>query len=154
MASQKKRNKRYIPKLPDTIKLKMQPWKVRAVMAPLESILDQLENEGTIDVAGSDVAVFKDLTDGHWYDSAAALMGVVEAYEIHEIRSGRQLNMEPMRQLAKKLEYGMPIFDSDTKSVRECLARMKAETLEMTAGYARDLIKDFQIKEELEKVGA
>lgn len=29
---------------------------------------------------------------------------------------------------------------------------MSAATLEMTAGYARDLIKDFQIKEGLEEV--
>lgn len=154
MAGQKKRNKKYRPRLAgDTIKLKMQPWKVAAVFGPLESILDQLEQHGTIDVAG-DRPVFRDHNDGHWYDTPAALVGVIGAYEIHEVRTGRPLQLEPLRRLANKLQYGMPVFSSDTEDCRACLVRMKAETIEMTAGYARDLIKDFQIKEALEQVAA
>lgn len=150
MAAQKKRNKKYRPKPQgDTIKLKMQPWKVRSVFQPLESILDQLEQHGTIDVAGTQ-PVFRDQNDGHWYDTPAALLGVCDAYEIHETRTGRPLELQPLRQLANKLNAGMPIFASDTEACRACLTRMKAETIEMTAGYARDLIKDFQIKEGLE----
>jgi hypothetical protein len=151
--SKKPRHKAYRPKLVgENIKLKMQPWKVRAVFQPLEAILDQLEQQGTVDATPAGVAIFRDAVDGHWYESCEAITGVAEAYEIHEIKTGRQLNLVPLRQLANKLKYSMPIFSADTEACRACLSRMRAETIEMTAGYARDLIKDFQIKEQLEKV--
>lgn len=152
MTAKKKRCKTYKPRhLGEHIKLKMQPWKVAAVFDPLTAILDQLENEGTIDATQKGTAVFKDHCDGVWYDSSVAIMGVVEAYEIHEIRAGCSLELAGLRKLANKLQYGMPISADDTKAARACLGRMKAATIEMTAGYARDLIKDFQIKEALQK---
>lgn len=154
MSRSQRPRKAYRPKFEgDNVKLRHQLWKVHAVFSPLESIIDQLEQHGTIDETPSGQAVFKN-HEGDWFDTAAAVIGVVEAYEIHEIRTGRPLNLAPLRQLANKLQYRMPIFESETKAVRECLARMKAETLEMTAGYARDLIKDFQIKEALQREAA
>ncbi len=148
-----KRRKAYRPSigLGDGIKLKMQPWKVQAIMVPLESIIDQLEQQGTIDVC-NDEPVFRDYVDGDWYHTPAAIMGVVEAYEIHEIRSGLNLHLVGLRKLASLLEYKMPINAAQTTAARLSLKHIRAATIEMTAGYARDLIKDFQIKEELQKV--
>lgn len=148
----KPRNKKYQPKSDDNVKLKMQPWKMQAVFQPLEDILNQLEKNGTVDATTGGTPIFKDAIDGHWYESSEAIMGVVEAYEIHEIRSGCQIGLSSMRQLAHRLKYSMAIFESDTVACRACLQRMKRETMQMTAGYARQLIKDFQIKEQLEKV--
>ncbi|WP_039788591.1 hypothetical protein [Herbaspirillum huttiense] len=149
----KKRSKAYKPGrlAGDTIKLKMQPWKVKAIMDPLLAIIDQLEQDGTIDVAGNGTAVFKDQGDGHWYDSAVAIGGVVEAFEIHETRIGQDLHLDGLRKLGKALEYGMPIDHHQTAAARESLQHIRAASLEMTAGYARDLIKDFQIKEGLQE---
>ncbi|MFJ2989971.1 hypothetical protein ACIPF8_19060 [Collimonas sp. NPDC087041] len=153
MTATKKRNKPYRAKsLGENIKLKMQPWKVNAVFGPLLAIIDQLEQDGTIDTTARGQAVYCDRSDGVWYDSSIAIMGVVEAYEIHERRTGCVLTLDPLRQLANKLKYAAPVFPADTLAVRECLSRMRTETIEMTAGYARDLIKDFQIMEELQKV--
>jgi len=135
--------------------LKSQPWKIQAVFSPLEQILNQLEQDGTIDTAATDgVPIFKDSSDGAWYCTVSALNGVIEAYEIHERRYGRTLALEPLRVLSNKLKYGMPIFQSDTTAARACMARMRVETMQMTADYAKQLIKDFQIKEALEKVAA
>ena len=53
-----------------------------------------------------------------------------------------------------RLKYGMPITSVNTQAARACLSRMRAETIEMTADYAKQLIKDFQIMEELQKVVA
>lgn len=134
--------------------LKSEPWKIHAVFNPLEAIIDQLEQDETIDVTPGGVAIFQDRKDGCWYDSVVAIMGVVEAYELHEVRNNRVINLEPLRQLANKLKYGMSIFSSDTEAVRACLKRMRVETMQMTADYAKQLIQDIQIKEELEKVAA
>jgi len=134
------------------VTLKSQPIKMRLVFGPLESIIDQLEREGTVDCATNGTPIFKDDCDGHWYCTVSALNGVIDAYEIHERRHGRSLNLEPLRVLSNKLSYGMPIFESDTTAARACLGRMRAETMQMTSDYAAQLIKDFQIKEALEKV--
>jgi hypothetical protein len=155
MSAKAKRNKKYRPRSEGQRLLKTQPWKIAAVFNPLEAILNQLEQQGTIDVETyTGRPIFKDHNDGHWYESPVAIMGVVDAYAIHEQRRGIDLDMAPLRQLAKKLDVGMPIFPSDTASCRECLKRMKAETMTMTADYARGLIVDFQIKEELQKIAA
>jgi hypothetical protein len=135
-------------------KLRSQPWKIAAVFNPLTAIIDQLEQHGTNDVAADGTAVFKDALDGTWYDSSVAILGTVEAYEIHERRHQRALGLEPLRRLAKMLEYGMPITGTDTATARACLERMRGETVEMTSDYAKQLIKDFQIMEELQKVAA
>ena len=136
------------------VKLRSQPWKVAAVFNPLEAIINQLEQDGTIDVAGDGTAIFKDSNDGHWYDSSVAIMGCVEAFEIHERRHNRDLQLDPLRQLANMLKYSMPITAANTAAARACLSRMRAETIEMTADYAKQLIKDFQLMEELQKVAA
>ena len=137
-----------------SVKLRSRPWTVNAVFNPLEAIIDQLENDGTIDIANNGTAVFKDAVDGEWYDSTVAIIGCVEAFEIHERRHNRDLQMAPLRQLANLLKYGMPITAASTAAARLCLTRMRAETVEMTADYARQLIKDFQIMEELQKIPA
>lgn len=155
MAGTKKPRKAYRPGWNSGgVKLMAQPWKLKAVFGPLEAILDQLEQDGTVDAAGNGAPVFKDEVDGHWYCTVSALNGVIDAYEIHERRYNRNLNLEPLRQLSNKLKYGMPIFESDTKACRAALQRMRVETMQMTADYARQMIKDFQIKEALEKVAA
>lgn len=154
MAASKKRSKKYRPRDPETVKLKMLPWKVSAVMDPLMAIIDQLEQQGTIDVAGADEPVFKDAVDGNWYHSPTAIEGVVEAYAIHERRFGLDLHLEGLRRLGKALEYHMPVCQSMTDAARESLRYIRQATLEMTAGYAKQLIKDFQIKEAIEEAVA
>lgn len=152
MASNKRPKKRHIPRDATNCLIKTQPWRLNAVFDPLLAIINQLEQNGTKDVANDGTAIFLDLGDGHWYDSSVAIIGVAEAYEIHEKRAGIKINLEPMRRLAKKLEYDMPIFASDTKDVRACFVRMRAASMNMTLAYARDLIRDTQIQEQIEKL--
>lgn len=152
MSSKKPRTKKYSPRKAGDVKLKFQPWKIRFVFQPLVNILDQLEQDGTVNTSASGTPMFKDEKDGHWYCTVSALNGVIDAYEIHERRHDRDLGLEPLRILSNKLQYGMPVFESDTESVRACLSRMRQETMQMTADYAKQLIKDFQIKEALENV--
>jgi len=132
--------------------LKAQPWKIKLVFGPLEAIIDQLEQEGTITTSASGTPMFQDSAAGHWYCSVSALNGVIEAYEIHERRYNRALGLDPLRVLTNKLQYGTPIFESDTRAARACLARMRLETAQMTSEYAKGLVRDFQIKEALERV--
>jgi hypothetical protein len=152
MATKKREKKRHVPRDPAKCLIKTQPWRLNAIFDPLLAIVDQLERDGTKDVANNGIAIFKDVVDGHWYDSSVAIMGVVDAYEIHEKRAGIKIDMEPLRLLAKKLEVDMPVFASDTEAVRACFDRMRRASMTMTLGYARELIRDTQIQEAAQKL--
>jgi hypothetical protein len=149
--SKPRRNKAYQPKWNgDGRKLRTMPWKVAGVFRPMEAIIDQLEQDGTIDTVDSGAAVFRDIDDGRLYDTCAAFSGIIDAYAIHEIRSRQALDLSPLRQLVIKLQDGVAIYDSDTKAVRACLARMKAATTQMTETYADQLYRDYVTKDRIE----
>lgn len=151
MAKQKKpRNKAYKQRVSSgTLKLSSKPWRVKNITAPLESILDQLEQSGTIDeISGQ--PVFKDCRSGKWCDSVSGILGCCEMYEIHERRTGDNLCLEPLRQLANKLKYSMPIFAADTEAARGSVNRLRDATLEMTESYSIELLNDFKLKVRLE----
>lgn len=153
MTKKKNRSgKKYVPRSRDDLKLRFEPWRVAAVFAPLEAILAQGERDGTVYVYGDDDRpMFRD-PDGNWYDSVAALAGLVDAFEIHEARAGVNLGMEPLRLFRDKLDSGTMIEPGEADAVRDCMTRMRCAALDMTIGEARQLIKDFNIKEEMEKL--
>jgi hypothetical protein len=153
MAKKRKvRDKAYRPNASrGTLKLRFTPWRADAVASPLIGIIDQLEHQGTIDVAGGE-PVFKALRSGKWCDSVSGIEGVVEMYEIHQVRAGVDLNLEPLRLLANKLKYSMPIFQPDTAAARACVERIRQATLDMTSDYAVDLLNDFRLKLHLDDV--
>lgn len=127
----------------DGPKVRTQPWRLAHVFNPLFAIIDQLEQEGTSDETEEGQAVMRANHDGYWYDSHAAIIGVVEAYEMHEARTGRDLGLAPLRQLAEKLHAGESIHQDLTDAVRACLNRMRAETQAMTIQYANDLTNTY-----------
>jgi hypothetical protein len=152
MSSKKKRNKPYrIKSFSGSAKLKKWSWRVALTFSPVIAILDQLEQEGTVDVNAEGDAIFLDPTDGLWHDSFVAIMGMADFYEFHERRSGRILDVSPLSQLANKLKCGTQILTIDTQAARACLSRIHAETLEMTVDYIDELVQDFQIMGELQK---
>lgn len=152
MAGNKKPRKQYRPRWNGgNVRLKAEPWKVAAVFGPLENILDELESEGTVSTMPDGTPIFQDTNDGCWYPMAPALNGVVDAYEIHQTRTGRAMPLATLRQLAHKLEIQMPLFKADTDAARAALEALKAETMQMNAGYAKDLVRTVQIRIEFEE---
>ncbi len=145
----KRRNKPYRARDPGCVKLKTLPWLIDSVFSPLYSIIDQLEGDGTIYVTNDDVPVFLNRKDGRFYETASAVTGFIEGYEIHERRTGRSLGMDPLRHLVALIKNGKMITPADTKKAREALDRIRAETMGMTWNYADEMLRDFRIKEEL-----
>ncbi len=152
MATKKREKKRYVPRDPANCLIKTQPWRLNAVFDPLLAIVDQLDQHGTIDVSGNGTPMFKDVVDGYWYDSAYAIMGVVDVYEIHEKRADVKIDMEPLRVIATKLRDDLEITTEDIKQVRACCDRMRTASMAMTVGYAAELIRDTQIQEAAQKL--
>lgn len=145
----KRRNKAYRPRDPGCVKLKTVPWIIDSVFAPLYEIIDQLEKDGTIFITQTGIPVFFNRKDGKFYETVPAISGFIEGFEIHERRTHRDLGMDPLRHLIKRIEYGIPITDIETRAVRIALDRIRNETMGMTWNYADEMLRDFRIKEEL-----
>ncbi|VVE84975.1 hypothetical protein [Pandoraea sputorum] len=151
MSRQKKpRNKRYSPgRNRCGVHLRTEPWKVGAMLDPVVAVIDELEQQGTVNVDEKGRAIVRNAADGQWYTASDSIMGIVDAFEIHQLRCGRQMPLEPLRQLVRKLDVGMPLFDTDTVPARAALTVLRAEAMNMRADYARDLANTVSIQDKL-----
>ncbi|KIF80796.1 hypothetical protein [Noviherbaspirillum autotrophicum] len=154
-ASKKPRHKRKV-KTTGKRTLRTQPWKTHAVFRPLEAILDQLENEGTLVVVArgkqAGLPVFRVDGENTWYAVGPALRGLIETFELHEQRSGRVMPLEPLRRLVTKLDVDMPIFEEDTKAVRASMAVLIEESHNLPRDYAADLVQVTQTAIEFDRL--
>lgn len=156
-SSKKPRHKRKV-KTSGNQSLRTQPWKTAAVFRPLEQILNELETEGTLTVpvrgehAGK--PVFQVDGEPHWYVAAPAIRGLIETMEVHELRSGRKLPLDPLRLLAKKFEVDMPVFPEDTKAARASMAALIQESHSFPRDYAVDLVQVTQTSIAFEHLNA
>lgn len=131
--------------------LRCMPWKIMMVFSPLETVLNRIEKEGTVDEAGLQV-VFREDMRGGWYDLVAALRGVIEFHEIAQVRHQLPADLEAMAKFANKLEAGMPVFESDLASVREGIASCKRQAMQLRLSQATDIVQTIQIRSELDRL--
>ncbi len=127
------------------------PMIVRAdyCLSPLDAIFTQLELRGELDCLPDGTPIFTAM-DGHTYPIHGAVDGVAEFFDQWAIRNGEVLELAPLRQLAKRLEYGMPIgwmLLDDVKALMPALRRIAGR---MRPDEASGLILGTQIKAELE----
>lgn len=146
-----KRQKAYRPRPIGEAKLRTQPWRVAAVFAPLEAIIRQIEQDGTVTTDKQGTPIFQDLGDRCWYATTPAIEGIIDAYQTHEIRSGRQMPLDSLRQFANKLQYASPLTLEDCAAVKRDLTLLRQETMGMTIAYASSLVTTTQLKIELEQ---
>ena len=132
--------------------LKHQPWRIFAVFHPLESVLDRLEREGTVDAVGRQI-VFREESRGELYDLPAALRGVIEFHQLAEVKYSIDGETGVMEKFANKLEYGMPVFESDIAAVRENIATCKRQAMALRVSQATALIDAVRIGAEVDRLG-
>jgi len=133
-------------------KLKHQPWRIFAVFHPLESVLDRLERDGTVDAVGRQI-VFREESAGELYDLPAALRGVIEFHQLAEVKYGIDSETGALERFANKLEYGMPVFAADLDAVRENIATCKRQAMALRVSQAASLIDAVRIGAEVERLG-
>lgn len=121
--------------------------KTQIVFAPLESVLDEIERTGTVDVAGG-APVFQPPGESAWYALAPAIVGVANLFDMWAARHGKTLDVSALTRLAKKLEYAMPIAQSDIDDTRATMNVLRR--VPMGHQEAVSLVQQTQIKAELE----
>lgn len=136
---------------PDPL-LKCCPWRIFAVFQPIEQILSRLEIDGTIDVAGRQV-VFKEYSNGGWYDMPEALRGVIEFHKLAAERYGFHANTDAMHKFANKLQAGSPIFEADIAAVRSDIESCKRQAMQLRVSQAESILRTVQVSAELDRIG-
>ncbi len=147
-ARELRRSKRRAPPEPPPIPMLL---RMQYVLAPLERIIDDIERTGCVTEAGS-TPIF-DLPNESaklMYPMAPAIEGIADFYEMFWARRGQDKQLTGVRQLAKRLHYGMPITEQETAAARTDMASMRTIVPMLTKKEAADLILQTQIKAEME----
>lgn len=116
------------------------------VFGPLEAIIDQIEADGTLNCSPRGRPIFRDFKDGHWYDTAAALEGVIAHLEMYETRHGVQLPLEALRQFHRLVDHVMNIPQSLMDALRRDLPALQRVLALSDPEDVLDLYRQTQVK--------
>jgi hypothetical protein len=147
-----RKKKVYKPRDRTQLKLRHDPWRLKSTFDPLLAIVDQLEKDGTLTVEvqnGVEQPVFRDLSTGQLSDTAGAMAGFIELFELFETRFNKPLPLDPLRVLYKRIIDGEMIDSTETRAVREAAGVMYTACLDITIAQADELVQDYMLKEAL-----
>lgn len=151
MAGNKKPRKKYVPGRSSAhVKLRAQPWKIHAVFEPIEAILDEIEHSGTVSVTEDGTPIFSEMAHNEIYEFVPSLGGLIEAFDLHAERNSLPIVTEPLKRMCVKLDKGQMLDQFDMADCRRSIALLKGQSADMEAEYAYKLIRDIQIKFEIE----
>lgn len=121
--------------------------KMMCVLDPLERILDDIERTGMIDTANGQ-PVFQLLAEAGAvaYPAPPALEGMADFFEMFCHRRGARMDLVGIRQLAKKLEYGMTLSQANIDAARADMQKMRGLVPLLNQEEADSLILQVQIK--------
>lgn len=144
-ARKPRRHKRYV-KRPTVIPMLV---KSQYAIGPLEDWLRQIEIHETVDSVQGE-AILRSHGDGFAYPAAGAVDGVADFFEMWATRHGKTLDVSALRQVAVRLANGAPIDHPLMERVKALLPTLRRIGALMNRDDAEDLIRQTQIKAELE----
>ncbi|MFY2582096.1 hypothetical protein [Achromobacter xylosoxidans] len=144
-ARKPRRNKRYV-KRPTVIPMLV---KSQCAIGPLEDWLRQIEIHETVDSVQGE-AILRSHGDGFAYPAAGAVDGVADFFEMWATRHGKTRDVSALRQVAVRLANGAPIDHPLMERVKALLPTLRRIGAFMNCDDAEDLIRQTQIKAELE----
>lgn len=122
--------------------------KAQYTLEPLETLLDQIERHETVDAVQGD-AVFPSHADGVWYPAVGAVAGMADFFDMWAIRHSKPMNVTALRQLANRLENGMPIEQPLADRLRALFPLLRRVGASLDRDDAEDLIRQTLIKNEM-----
>ncbi|CAB3729208.1 hypothetical protein [Achromobacter piechaudii] len=128
--------------------------KTQQTLAPLESIIDQIERDGTVTVDMRGVPVFHCVADGEWYASAPAIAGMADFFDMWATRHSHAFQATALRQLAARLEASMPIDGPLMAALHREIPALRRIGAGLTQDDASDLLRQTQIRAELDASAA
>jgi hypothetical protein len=119
------------------------------VMRPVDQIIDQIERDGTVDVDERGFPHFQ-AGDGNWYDSAAGIEGVIWHFEMWCIRHGKELPLQPLRDLHVALKYLVPVQARTLADLKTSMPQLRRALALANPEDALDLLHQAEIKDAME----
>ena len=126
----------------------------RVVMSNIESILLQLENDGTMMVSQRGTLICKDMNDGRWFDAYPAMVELMDYFGMYETRHGVKLPIESFREFTRGLPYNMPVTESLHARMKRDLILIQRAMSQADPEDAHDLYVQTKIKIELANAAA
>lgn len=90
------------------------------VMRPLEQLFDELDRTGKVSANAKGYPIFV-ACDGHKYEAAPAIEGLIWHFEMWSIRHAKELPLQPLRDLYIALHYLVPIQERTIEGLRHAL---------------------------------
>ena len=124
--------------------------KTQQTLAPLEAIIDQIQRDGTVTIDARGVPIFYCVADGEWYASAPAISGMADFFDMWATRHGSPFKATALRQLANRLDVGMPIDAPLMAALNREIPNLRRIGASLDQADASDLLRQTQIKAEME----
>lgn len=122
--------------------------KLHATLAPIETLLDDIERTGYTD-AERGVPVFQPAGTSNWFQVAPAIFGLAEIFDQWAREHNTGLPTDPLKRFARKLAASMPVTLDDVAQARVAVNSLKRVPMTREEGYR--LVQDCQIRDELER---
>lgn len=119
------------------------------VMRPLEQLFDELDRTGKVTVNSRGFPEFL-ACDGHWYEAAPAIEGLIWHFEMWCTRHRKELPLQPLRELHIALHYLVPVQESTIDALRQALPVLRRVIALGLPEDQVDLLQQTRIKAELE----
>lgn len=130
--------------------LRLIPWNIHGVWAPLDTILSRLEKDGTAEYANGEPVLY-DPGTADWHNSAQAIRGIAEFHEVAARRKGWTIDTTPITRFAGLLESDDEITQDDIDAVRACADELRRMSGSLTLREARAYLDETCIHIEMQK---
>jgi hypothetical protein len=139
---------------PSNRRLRTEPWRIAAVFAPIEAILDEIAKTGQVQALRNGAPVFYLAAENTWYETAPAVVGICDLFDALTVRTGQTYPTEPLSQFAKRLSYSMPLTREDIDAALAVLPALRAAAGNLTVAEGQSLTLTTQIRVEIEQLQA
>lgn len=125
--------------------------KLDMTFSPIEKWLDTFKETGEYDVLSQGgVAIFQPQGDkDDWFPIVESFLAVCDTYELIARNVGVPDQTEPMRLLARKIHYDMPLAASEITAAKATIAWMRQITEALTPLQFSDYTVAIQIRAEM-----
>lgn len=111
---------------------------------PFYAMLNQLENDGTIDMATGDIPVVFVPLEEAWVPVIPAVEGIIRTYTLYAQENGIEPQCDGLRRLTRKLELMMPLMVPDVVAARASMDWMRQTSITMTPAHFRRYADELQ----------
>lgn len=131
--------------------MRLQPWLLAPVFSPVECVLEAIERDGTLTIAGTDLPVCAVPDHQQTYAVVPALRCIAELFDLARVRDAKCPSTAALHRLASRLEANQLLAPEDLAACRACVAQLRVYAGRLTLAQLHDVVPTASIKFELDQ---